>query len=41
MIGLAAAQRLAAGQTSSLELGVGARMPLEQADRLYEHPGCF
>ena len=41
MIGLAAAQRLAAGQTSSLELGVGARMPLEQADRLYEQPGCF
>ena len=41
MIGLAAAQRLAVGQTSSLELGVGARMPLEQADRLYEQPGCF
>jgi len=41
MIGLAAAQRLAAGQSSSLELGVGARLPLEQADQLYEQQPCF
>ena len=41
MIGVAAAQRLAAGQRSSLELGVAARLPLEQADRLYEPHPCF
>jgi len=41
MIGVAAAQRLAAGQTSSHELGVAARMPLERADQLYEHTICF
>jgi N6-L-threonylcarbamoyladenine synthase len=41
MIGVAAAQRLAAGQHSSLELAVAARLPLEQADRLYEPQACF
>ena len=41
MIGVAAAQRLAGGQTSSLDLGVAARLPLEQADRLYEQQPCF
>ncbi len=41
MIGVAAAQRLAAGQSSCLDLGVAARLPLEQADRLYEPQPCF
>jgi N6-L-threonylcarbamoyladenine synthase len=41
MIGVAAAQRLAAGQHSSLELAVAARLPLEQADRLYEPQAWF
>ena len=41
MIGVAAAQRLAGGQTSCLDLGVAARLPLEQADRLYEQQPCF
>ncbi|MFN9548491.1 MAG: tRNA (adenosine(37)-N6)-threonylcarbamoyltransferase complex transferase subunit TsaD [Cyanobacteriota bacterium] len=35
MIGRAALQRLAAGQTSSIRLGVAARFPLEEADKLY------
>jgi N6-L-threonylcarbamoyladenine synthase len=35
MIGVAAAQRLAAGYRSHLNLGVMARLPLEQADALY------
>jgi N6-L-threonylcarbamoyladenine synthase len=41
MIGLAACQRLAAGQTSSLALGVAARLPLEQAGQLYGATACF
>jgi len=41
MIALAAEQRLRAGQTSAPGLGVAARLPLEQADRLYETPACF
>jgi N6-L-threonylcarbamoyladenine synthase len=41
MIGVAAAQRLEAGQHSSLALAVAARLPLEQADRLYEPQPCF
>ncbi|MCX5939599.1 MAG: tRNA (adenosine(37)-N6)-threonylcarbamoyltransferase complex transferase subunit TsaD [Cyanobium sp. LacPavin_0818_WC50_MAG_67_9] len=41
MIGVAAAQRLTGGQHSSLELAVAARLPLEQADRLYEPQACF
>ena len=41
MIALAAEQRLRAGQSSGLGLGVAARLPLEQANRLYETPPCF
>ncbi len=41
MIGVAACQRLAAGQTSSLELGVAARLPLERAGQLYGPTACF
>lgn len=41
MIGVAACQRLRAGQGSSGELGVAARLPLEQADRLYETRAPF
>ncbi|MEX0588309.1 MAG: tRNA (adenosine(37)-N6)-threonylcarbamoyltransferase complex transferase subunit TsaD [Cyanobium sp.] len=41
MIGVAATQRLAAGQSSPIDLGVAARLPLEQADRLYEDQPCF
>ena len=41
MIGVAAAQRLQGGQSSCLDLGVAARLPLEQADRLYERQPCF
>jgi N6-L-threonylcarbamoyladenine synthase len=41
MIGVAAAQRLAGGQCSPLELGVSARLPLEQTDRLYQAPAAF
>jgi N6-L-threonylcarbamoyladenine synthase len=41
MIGRAALERLAAGQTSSISLGVAARFPLEEADRLYEATPCF
>jgi len=41
MIGVAACQRLAAGQRSSAELGVAARLPLERADCLYETPAPF
>jgi N6-L-threonylcarbamoyladenine synthase len=41
MIGVAACQRLAAGQRSSAELGVAARLPLERADCLYETPAAF
>ena len=41
MIALAAERRLQAGCRSPLELGVAARLPLEQADRLYEPQACF
>ncbi|MEB3306696.1 MAG: tRNA (adenosine(37)-N6)-threonylcarbamoyltransferase complex transferase subunit TsaD [Cyanobacteriota bacterium] len=41
MIGIAATQRLAGGLSSPLELGVAARLPLEQADRLYREPEAF
>lgn len=41
MIGRAALQRLARGQRSPIELGVTARFPLEEADRLYEDRPCF
>ena len=41
MIGRAALQRLRAGQTSSIRLGVAARLPLDEADRLYDDPPCF
>jgi len=41
MIGRAAVQRLAEGQTSSIELGVAARFPLEEADKLYGDAPCF
>ena len=41
MIGVAAAQRLAAGQSSCFDLGVAARLPLEQAGLLYESQPCF
>jgi N6-L-threonylcarbamoyladenine synthase len=41
MIGRAALERLTAGQTSSIALGVAARLPLEEADRLYGDAPCF
>ena len=41
MIGVAACQRLAAGQHSPMALGVAARLPLDQAARLYEPVACF
>jgi len=41
MIAMAAAQRLEAGCTSPIGLGVAARLPLEQADCLYETQPCF
>lgn len=41
MIGVAACQRLVAGQCSPQSLGVAARLPLDQADRLYEAQPCF
>jgi N6-L-threonylcarbamoyladenine synthase len=41
MIALAAERRLQAGCRSPLELGVAARLPLEQAHRLYESQACF
>lgn len=41
MIGLAAERRLAAGCRSPLDLGVAARLPLEQAQCLYVAPACF
>ncbi|MFN9989465.1 MAG: tRNA (adenosine(37)-N6)-threonylcarbamoyltransferase complex transferase subunit TsaD, partial [Cyanobacteriota bacterium] len=41
MIGRAALHRLLAGQTSSIRLGVAARFPLEEADRLYGEEPCF
>ncbi len=41
MIAVAAERRLQAGCRSPLDLGVAARLPLEQADRLYEARACF
>jgi hypothetical protein len=41
MIALAAEQRLRAGASSPIELGVAARLPLEQADALYASPASF
>jgi len=41
MIGRAALERLAAGQTSPITLGVAARFPLEEADALYAESPCF
>jgi N6-L-threonylcarbamoyladenine synthase len=41
MVGLAALQRLRQGATSSTRLGVAARLPLEDAGRLYEATPCF
>ena len=41
MIGMAAEQRLQAGSASPTTLGVAARLPLEQAHRLYETQPCF
>jgi N6-L-threonylcarbamoyladenine synthase len=41
MVGVAACQRLAAGQISSTELGVAARLPMERADCLYETRPAF
>ena len=41
MIALAAERRLQARCRSPLDLGVAARLPLEQADRLYEDRACF
>ncbi len=41
MIGVAACRRLALGAVSSPSLGVAARLPLEQADRLYETEPAF
>ncbi|MEX1317508.1 MAG: tRNA (adenosine(37)-N6)-threonylcarbamoyltransferase complex transferase subunit TsaD [Synechococcaceae cyanobacterium] len=41
MIGVAACERLAQGRQSTAELGVAARLPLEQAGRLYDTPPPF
>jgi N6-L-threonylcarbamoyladenine synthase len=41
MVALAAEQRLAEGCHSHPELGVAARLPLEEAGRLYESRPCF
>jgi N6-L-threonylcarbamoyladenine synthase len=41
MIALAAIQRLERGASSGTNLGVAARLPLEEAGRLYERPPCF
>ena len=41
MIALAAERRLQQGCRSPLDLGVAARMPLEEAHRLYEPQACF
>ena len=41
MIGVAACRRLALGAVSPAGLGVAARLPLEQADRLYETEPAF
>jgi N6-L-threonylcarbamoyladenine synthase len=41
MIALAAEQRLRAGQQSPIELGVAARLPLEDAEAIYASPASF
>jgi N6-L-threonylcarbamoyladenine synthase len=41
MVGVAALRRLAEGSCSPLSLGVAARLPLEEAGRLYETEACF
>ncbi|MFM7314672.1 MAG: tRNA (adenosine(37)-N6)-threonylcarbamoyltransferase complex transferase subunit TsaD, partial [Cyanobium sp.] len=41
MIALAAERRFESGCRSPIDLGVAARLPLEQAGRLYEHRACF
>ncbi len=41
MIGVAACQRLEAGVRSPFDLGVAARLPLDQAGRLYETQAVF
>jgi N6-L-threonylcarbamoyladenine synthase len=41
MIALAAEQRFMVGGRSPIDLAVAARLPLEQADRLYETQACF
>jgi N6-L-threonylcarbamoyladenine synthase len=41
MIGRAAVQRLEEGCVSPVDLGVAARLPLEEADQLYETPARF
>ena len=41
MIARAAVQRLEAGCLSPIDLGVAARLPLEEADRLYVSPASF
>jgi N6-L-threonylcarbamoyladenine synthase len=41
MIARAAVQRLEAGCRSPIDLGVAARLPLEEADRLYGSSGSF
>jgi N6-L-threonylcarbamoyladenine synthase len=41
MIALAGERRFAAGRVSAIGLGVAPRLPLEQADRLYERQPCF
>ena len=41
MIGVAACNRLNAGLSSPLDLGVAARLPLDQAGRLYQTPAAF
>jgi hypothetical protein len=41
MIARAAVQRLEAGCRSPIDLGVAARLPLEEADRLYGSSASF
>jgi N6-L-threonylcarbamoyladenine synthase len=41
MVGVAACERLRSGCASPIRLGVAARLPLAEADRLYETQPCF
>ena len=41
MVGVAACERLRAGCRSPISLGVAPRLPLAEADRLYETQPCF